>query len=91
MAIEAGNFISENLSLYIDRWTKTSEFTEIARKYDLSNELARKLVSRDRKVTEDNLPMLHDIIRLAMKNRSEVHRRLLRGHKEAQKEVTVLA
>jgi hypothetical protein len=85
MAILIGKKISEELSIYIRKYANNFEYKDVVIKHDLSDELARKLVSRERKITKKNLPMFLDILKLAIKNRNLVHERLLKGHTEAEK------
>lgn len=83
MAIEIGEYLSDEIVQYIDCWTNTNEFTELAKKHKMSDELARKLARSDRKITEKNKPLVLDIISLAIKNRGKKIRKLNKAHKEA--------
>lgn len=87
MAIVVGKKISEELYLYIETWTTVSEYQDIADNHNLSIETVRAVSKRSKKINETNLPVLLDVIRLAIKNRTELHKRLTAGHREANREV----
>lgn len=69
MALETGNYISVDMSDFIELWTTMDEQKEIAIKHDCSIELGRKLVRRERKITDNNLGFVTDIIAKAVENR----------------------
>ncbi|WP_299129396.1 hypothetical protein [uncultured Winogradskyella sp.] len=69
MALEAGNYISVDMSNFIELWTSTDEQKEIAIKHDCSVDLGRKLIRRERKITDNNLSFVTDIIAKAVENR----------------------
>jgi len=87
MALEIGAYISKDLSSYINQWTVTAEFKEIAKSFDLSDELARSLARGARKITDNNLKLITAILKLAITNRNKRHDPLEKAHVEALKTV----
>ncbi|MAX71845.1 MAG: hypothetical protein CMC76_12240 [Flavobacteriaceae bacterium] len=71
MALQPGNYISVDMSNYIEQWTTTDEQKEIAIAHDCSIELGRKLIRRERKITENNLAFITAIIAKAVENRKD--------------------
>lgn len=83
MALEAGQFISSELSYYVKKWVSNPELTEIARKNNLSPELARLISSSNRKLTDGNMQLMKDILQRAINNRNKKIEPLETMHVEA--------
>lgn len=87
MALEIGSYISCELVEYIDQWTDSTDINDLARKHDLSNELARKLSKGERKITPNNLKLITDIVAMAIKNRNSKFIGLQKTHNSIIKHV----
>ncbi len=85
MALETGKYISTDLSEYIKLWVSNPELKEIAKQNDLSYELARLISSSDRKLTEENMPLMKDILQRAIDNRNGKEAILKKTHNKAVK------
>lgn len=85
MGFEIGKYISEELSDYINIWTDKDDFKEVAKKHERSTELIRGVLRQDLKFTQVNIPLVIDVLRIAIENRNTGFGRLEKSHKEAEK------
>lgn len=90
MAIETGTYISEELSEYIYQWVDISDVKEMSKKHNLSSELGRALIARDRKVTDNNIGLITEIFKKAISNRNKRMPILEKMHKNAIKELETI-
>lgn len=83
MAIEIGNKISESLKDYITTFTTPDERRSIRRKkYTLSDEMLYKVLNGDRNVSEKEIPVLYEFLKLSIKNRAKRIKTLNEVHNE---------
>jgi len=85
MALEVGNYLSQEMCDYIDHWTDFTEQKELAIAHEYSVELTRALVRRTRKLNESNIGLATSLIKLAIQNRKPRLKADSKAHKEALK------
>lgn len=85
MALETGKYISVDMSIYIEQWTSIEDQKSLSMKHDLSAELCRKLVRRERKMTDNNIGLVTDIIAKAIENRKDRLTKDKKHHRRALK------
>lgn len=71
MALEAGKYLSLDMCNFIEQWTDVEERKEISINNDCSYELCRIILKRERKLTDNNLSLITDIIAKAVENRKD--------------------
>lgn len=65
---EIGGRITEDLSIYLMRWTTMSDRADAADIADLSGETMSAIVKRRRNVTENTYPALVALVNIAIQN-----------------------
>ena len=83
MGLEPGNKLSKELCTYIKIYTNVDDLRNACDETGYSMELLRYILSRNRVLTESNIPLAHNIIRRAIKNRNDIKPLLNLAHKEA--------
>lgn len=89
MGFKIGAKVSEEMSDYINMWTDVSDFREVSKEHETSTELIRGLLRQDRRLTQLNIPILIDVLRIAIKNRNNRASTLNATHKKAVKLVGI--
>lgn len=87
MALEVGNKISKELVKYISDLTEMKELYKIADKHNMSGELARTLAKGEKPITEKNMPLIEEILKLAISNRKKFLFRINKTHSKALKTI----
>ena len=85
MGFKIGEYISEELSDYINIWTDKDDFKKVAKEHDRSSETIRAVLRQDLKFTQVNIPLIIDVLRIAIENRNTGHGKLNKSHKQAEK------
>ncbi|WP_448607194.1 hypothetical protein [Paenimyroides ceti] len=83
MAIEIGNFISESLKEYITTFTTSEERKTIRKRYSLAGDTLTKVLNGDRSVTINTQPILYELLKISVRNRTKKIPLLNKTHKEA--------
>jgi len=84
MALKAGNKLSSSLSELISFFTETEDLREVANEADKSVELLRAILRRDRDLTENNIPMIHSILKKAIAKKQVLMPKLNSSNRKAK-------
>ena len=85
MALEAGKKLSEGFSEYINIWTDINDFKQSANDHELSLQLLYKVLSGERPLTKSSIPLMYDLLRKAVSNRTKMLPKLNATHRKAKK------
>lgn len=85
MALKAGYYLSEDLSQFVNFFTDAKDLLQSAEEAELSVELLRSILRRERKLTHGNIPLVHSILSKAISNRMKLLPTLNTAYRKAKR------